>query len=163
MELFCYLGIMSLSLIFSLKRDVISSPYAFFVFWITAYTSLILVVRNTFDADINSYTAAMSGSSLSIYYLKEPVVWLGQRYLFSWLQNPFFVFVISDLLAGLSLFCAFKNFNLPQLENDTSDEDTASINIDRRLNAQRLIPIVKNRNFSHRVEAGKNKIKIKIH
>ena len=114
MELFCYLGIMSLSLIFSLKRDVISSPYAFFVFWITAYTSLILVVRNTFDADINSYTAAMSGSSLSIYYLKEPVVWLGQRYLFSWLQNPFFVFVISDLLAGLSLFCAFKNFNLPQ-------------------------------------------------
>ena len=114
MELFGYLGIMSLSIILSFKRDVISSSRAFFVFWITAYTSLILVVRNTFDSDINTYAAAMSDSSLSIYYLKEPVVWLGQRYLFSWLQNPFFVFVISDLLAGLLLFRAFKNFNLPQ-------------------------------------------------
>lgn len=114
MELFTYLGLTSLSIFFSLKSNVIASSRIFFIFWIAAYTSLVLVVRNTFDGDINTYADTMSSTSLSIYYLKEPVVWLGQRYLFSWLHNPFFVFVICDLLAGLLLFCALKNFSLPQ-------------------------------------------------
>lgn len=114
MELFAYLGIASLTIFFCLRSDLITSSRKFFIFWLAVYTSLILVVRNTFDVDINTYAASMSLSSLSIYYLKEPVVWLGQRYLFSWLQNSFFVFVISDILAGLLLFSALRKFNLPQ-------------------------------------------------
>ena len=78
MELFGYLGITSLSIIFLLSV-MLFLAHALFCFWITAYTSLILVVRNTFDSDINTYAAAMSQSSLSMYYLKEPVVWLGQN------------------------------------------------------------------------------------
>jgi len=101
MELVGYLGIAFLSIIYSFKRVVISSSYVFFIFWATSYISLILIVRSTFDSDINTYAAAMSQSNLSIYYLKEPVVWLGQRYLFSWLQNSFFVFIISDLFDRL--------------------------------------------------------------
>jgi hypothetical protein len=114
MELIYYLGLAVLSIFFSLRRDVISSKRFFFIFWIIAYSLLVLVVRSTFDGDINTYASSMSHSSLSIYYLKEPVVWLGQRYLFSWLQDPFYVFLSTDLFVGLLLFRALKNFNLPQ-------------------------------------------------
>ena len=114
MELNFYLGLALLSIFFSIRRDVIANTRIFFIFWIVAYSSLALVVRNTFDVDIITYASSMSYSSLSIYYLKEPVVWQGQRYLFSWLQDPFYVFVIFDLLAGILLFRALRNFNLPQ-------------------------------------------------
>lgn len=114
MELLFYLGLAVLSIFFSLRRNAVANTRIFFIFWIVAYSSLVLVVRNTFDVDINTYASSMSSSSLSIYYLKEPIVWLGQRYLFSWVQDPLYVFVIFDLLAGILLFRTLKNFNLPQ-------------------------------------------------
>ena len=114
MELFAYLGLALLTIFFCFKSDFIASPRMFFIFWFAVYTSLILVVRSTFDTDIKTYAASMSMSTLSSYFLKEPVVWLGQRYLFLWLQNSLFVFVIFDILAGLLLFRALKEFNLPQ-------------------------------------------------
>ena len=114
MELFTYLGLAFLTVFFSLSRDIVSSRRMFFFIWVVAYIALILVVRTNFDFDMVRYADAMSYSSLSIYFLKEPVVWLGQRYLFSWIQNSFLVFAISDLLIGLVLFRSFRNFNLPQ-------------------------------------------------
>lgn len=114
MELYIYSALTILALVFSLKNNFLSNPPIFFVFWIVAYISLIVVVRKVFDFDIRHYAASMSFKSLSIYYLKEPVVWLGHRYIFSWVQNPYYVFLLSDLLIGLILFQAFVNFKLPQ-------------------------------------------------
>ena len=114
MELVYYIGLTVLSISFSLRRDAISSKHVFFMVWIVAYIALAVVVRKNFDADINTYASAMSYNSMSIYYLREPVVWLGQRYLFSWLQDPFYVFIVTDLLAGILLFHTLKNFCLPQ-------------------------------------------------
>lgn len=114
MELIFYLGLAVLSIFFSIRCNVIANTRIFFIFWIVAYSSLVLVVRKTFDVDINNYASSMSYSSFSIYYIREPIVWLGQRYLFGWLQDPFHVFVIFDLLAGILLFRTLRNFNLPQ-------------------------------------------------
>lgn len=114
MELYFYLGLAVLTIIFSLRHEFISSKILFRTFWISVYISLALVVRANFDADINTYASEMSHSSLTLYYLKEPFFWLGQRFLFNLLQDPFFVFLITDLLVGFLLFRALINFELPQ-------------------------------------------------
>ena len=74
MELVYYIGLTVLSISFSLRRDAISSKHVFFMVWIVAYIALAVVVRKNFDADINTYASAMSYNSMSIYYLREPVV-----------------------------------------------------------------------------------------
>ena len=114
MELACYLAITSLSVLFSAKRYILSNSTVFFLTWSATYISLILIIRSEFDSDIATYAAAMTGSTMSLYYLKEPVIWVGQRYIFSFVQDPYLVFVITDLLTGAILFQALKNFKLPQ-------------------------------------------------
>lgn len=114
MELFIYIGLAIVAIFFSFTEDAFSQSNMFFTFWITAYISLILVVRTTFDFDIRNYAETMTYQSISIYYLKEPIVWLGHRFIYFWVQNPFYVFLLSDFLIGLILFRALKNFNLPK-------------------------------------------------
>jgi len=56
----------------------------------------------------------MSSSSFSFYYLREPVVWIGQRYLYQILGSQEVVFILFDMLALGVLYKAFKNYGLPQ-------------------------------------------------
>ena len=114
MELYCYLVIALLSVVFSINRSLVPNPTIFFLFWLTTYILLVVIVRSTFDSDIATYALAMSQSSMSIYYLKEPVVWLGQRLLFNVLQDQYLVFIVTDLIIGLILYRTFQNFKMPQ-------------------------------------------------
>ena len=114
MELFYYLLVVLFGILFSLKKSLIKNSTVFFVVWFLVYFALVIIVRNKFDVDINTYANLMSSSSLSIYYLKEPVVWLGQRYVFGLTQDAFTVFVIYDVILGVLLYKALINFNVPQ-------------------------------------------------
>lgn len=114
MELLYYGFVALLGLLFSTKRRLIKDTKLFFVVWLTVYAGLSLIVRRQFDVDIEVYASLMSHTSLSLFYLKEPVVWLGQRYLFYYTQDTYTVFFIYDILVGVLLFKVFQNLRLPQ-------------------------------------------------
>lgn len=114
MELNSYLFIILLSIFFSTREKLISSTLLFFVLWFLVYLSLAIVVRANFDRDINVYASAMSYTSTSLYYLKEPVIWLGQRIVYGFTQDHVITFIIFDIFAGVVLFATLKNFEIPQ-------------------------------------------------
>lgn len=114
MELFYYLFIALLGVLFSISNQLVKNPKIFFSIWFASYIGLSLVIRNQFDADIEVYADSMSYSSLSIYYLREPIVWLGQRWLFVYFQSHYIVFFIYDILTGVLLFKAFAKFRVPK-------------------------------------------------
>jgi len=114
MELIFYLTIAMLSVVFSIRHAFILNPCIFFYFWFVIYLLLSILVRQHFDVDINTYAASMHHTEFLFYYLREPVVWFGQRWLFIIIQNELIVFVIFDIVIGLFLYRAFKNFKLPQ-------------------------------------------------
>jgi hypothetical protein len=51
-----------------------------------------------FDVDLVQYTYAMQSDTYSIYYLKEPIFWLGSRVLFSLFNSAEWVFITFDML-----------------------------------------------------------------
>lgn len=115
MELIFYIATVFLSLIFSIRKKLIKGRYIFFslfLFWVILNS--VIVRTSGFDTDITNYSRAMSESSFSVYYLREPVVWIGQRLAYSILGNEVLVFIIFDIIAFLMLYQAFKNFSLPQ-------------------------------------------------
>lgn len=114
MELLVYASVTFAALVFSLNGYLIKNAKAFFAIWYTVYIWLVLTVRNEFDVDINTYADAMLSTSLSFYYIKEPVIWLGQRYLYQYTQDTFSVFVIYDAIVGIILYHALRNFKAPQ-------------------------------------------------
>ena len=115
MESVYYIFLLFVALVFSFDNRHYKNTILFFVIWLVIYVGLALVVRGNFDADIeNTYAPAMSGTSLSLYYLKEPVVWLGQRYLYSYVDSAYAVFIIYDILVGVVLFKALANFRIPK-------------------------------------------------
>lgn len=69
-----------------------------------------LVVRNAgFDADIGNYKDYLEINSFSIYYLKEPVYWLGSRFIYEVTGSPFAVFIFYDVIFfGLILYVTYK-------------------------------------------------------
>lgn len=122
MELIYYLFILIIALIFSIKKELIQNKNIFFIFWISLYILLSIIIRINLSeksGDIYSYSLAMEDGKFLItpsnfYYLKEPIVWYGQRILYAIVQSSKLVFFISDLLIGIVLFSALKIFKLPQ-------------------------------------------------
>ena len=121
MELFIYILVTFFGVLFSLKESLVKDPKLFFFIWFIVYFSLVFIVRNEFDSDINNYASAMNYSfeegfpvALSLHYIREPVIWLGQRYIYGLIENAFIVFIIYDFFLGIFLFKALKNFNLPK-------------------------------------------------
>lgn len=114
MELVAYLSIMMFSFIFSFNRKLIQNSSIFFLFWLLIYVVFVLIVRSKFDSDINTYANSMSLSTFDFYYFREPVVWLGQRYLFGFIKSEFWVFVSFDVIIGYFLFQALDRFKVPQ-------------------------------------------------
>lgn len=114
MELTLYILLTIVGILFSLNKNASKNNGIFFVAWIVLYFILSLVVRIEFDEDIKIYASSMSYTSLSIYYIREPVFWLGQRYLFEYINNSYIVFVVYDVVAGIVLFKAFSNLKVPR-------------------------------------------------
>lgn len=99
MEIFFYFFLVVLAVIsnfFHIYRFSFSSFFIFFTPCIFIYS---FAVRSFgFDVDIEDYASAMAYNSLSLYYLKEPLVWFTQRFLFYYLGDPRVVFYVTDTL-----------------------------------------------------------------
>lgn len=97
------------SVFLSKKNKTVLYFFAFFNFFIFS-----LIVRNSgFDADIKNYEQALNVKSFSIYYLKEPLYWLGSRVIFELSESPIIVFVFYDFIFFTMLFCASIKLKLP--------------------------------------------------
>lgn len=86
----------------------------FLIVWSVFYLCLTLVVRNNFQGDISVYAASFRYSSFSFYYLREPVVWLGGRVLYSLFSDEQLVFVVLDCVVGIFLLSALIRVGAPR-------------------------------------------------
>lgn len=103
----------SISLCFFEFRN--SSSKIFFSLTFLSYSALIFIVRNSgFDNDIEVYSESMAYDYISFYYLREPVVWFLQRFIFNIINDPICVFYISDMLLFLMLFSAYRRIGVPR-------------------------------------------------
>ncbi|WP_417437322.1 EpsG family protein [Idiomarina abyssalis] len=113
-ELITYLLVVIIALTFSvINTSKLSDSVKFLIFMVVS-TGLSLVVRlSNFDTDIQTYAESMRFESLSFYYFREPVVWFGQRFLFSLIGSEFIVFFLFDLLMFTVTYLALRNYRLP--------------------------------------------------
>ena len=109
-----YSVLLIISAFFMVKRKTINSNNLFFCFFIITFAAMSAIMRLTPEGDFTSYTNALRMNSFIFYYIREPVVWLGQRYLFSILQSTYWTFVIFDVMIALVLYKALKRVDLPQ-------------------------------------------------
>ena len=114
MELILYIVINIFALVMCTKRVAIASKKLMLLIWASTYLVMVFTVRAQFDYDINTYALSMEYSSLSLYYIKEPVIWLGQRLLFNITDSSYLTFILTDISAGVILYRALKIFSLPQ-------------------------------------------------
>ena len=114
MELLSYIFIVKMGLVFSTQKYFLRNDFLFFCLWLLVFIGLSLLVRTHYDSDILNYQAAMTIESLSFYYWREPVVWIGMRYLFAVTGSSYCTFFIYDIVAGLSTFLALRRLGLPQ-------------------------------------------------
>jgi hypothetical protein len=111
-ELLVYLYLVLLALLFAiLKLNIL-------IFNIFTFANLIcfsIVVRSIgFDADMGNYAQYLSYKSFSIYYIKEPVYWIGSRFIFEWTDSAFFVFVFYDVIFYIALLYTSTKLKLPK-------------------------------------------------
>lgn len=119
MELSFYFIILLIGIFFSLNQFLIKKERYFFLIWFSIFFSLSLIVRENLLGDIGTYARAMDNPEYKIhaseiYYLKEPIVWFGQRFLYSIFQNPKLVFISTDISMGLILYFTLRNLKVPQ-------------------------------------------------
>lgn len=87
--------------------------YEFFTFF--SFLGLSFVVRYSgFDGDIEVYATALSSTSLSLYYLKEPVFWIFSRYVFEFLGSQELVFVFFDTIVFSIILYVRNRLCLPK-------------------------------------------------
>lgn len=106
-----------LSLIFSgvLFATVKIADSFYYLFSIAIFTVYSFVVRDAgFDADVGNYKEYLEIKSFSIYYLKEPVYWLGSRFIYEYTNSALLVFMLYDFLFFMLLLVATNKLGLPK-------------------------------------------------
>lgn len=115
MELISYATILALAVGFSYRTNPINNTATFYGLATACFLALSLIVRfGGFDADIITYASEMHSSGMQLYYLREPVVWLGHRVLLQLLGSEAAVFVVTDMLCFAAVAAAHRNLRLPQ-------------------------------------------------
>ena len=115
MELLAYLTIFIAALMFSTCPIKIKNPKAFFLIWIILSGLLSFSIRTSgFDVDTAQYARSLAYQNYDFYYLKEPVIWLGMRIVYSFLGDEILTFVFFDLISFVVIFFAFKRLGTPQ-------------------------------------------------
>lgn len=87
-----------------------NKPGLFLYLCFGVVTSLVVRISG-FDVDIQNYSNAMQTISFDLYYAKESLIWIGQSFLYSLLNNNTLVFLIYDLLFFLILYLSLRNFS----------------------------------------------------
>ena len=113
-EIFAYLLVGSIGIVFAFKPTLVAVTSQFQCLWFIVYAILVVIVRSEFDVDINTYARAMEDISFSLYYIREPVVWIGQSLFFRLVGSSYLVFLFYDLIAAMFLFSALVNLNVPK-------------------------------------------------
>ncbi|RBP77387.1 EpsG-like putative glucosyltransferase [Shewanella putrefaciens] len=112
LEMFLFLLLFLFALVLSLIK--LNKVLYFLISFFLLISYSVVVRLAGFDADIGNYSEFLKVDSFSIYYLKEPIYWLGSRYLFKLTGSEFFVFFFYDLIfIGLLLISCGK-LNLPR-------------------------------------------------
>ncbi len=112
-ELYYYFLILLISCILCNSRLVISDKsFAFLYFTLTFFLSLI--IRSKYDFDIINYSVEMEKINFELYYLREPILWYFQSFLYLIVNSSFVVFLISDFILYLIIYKIFIAFKLPQ-------------------------------------------------
>ena len=115
LEFSWYFLLMLMAFFFTIKRKVIvsSNLFLFFYLFLSLVTSVIIRTAG-FDWDIQVYANAMHSKTISTYYLKEPIVWFGMRYLYTIVNSEILVFVIYDVTFYFLFFCSIRQLKYPQ-------------------------------------------------
>lgn len=90
------------------SKDVLLKSIS--VFLLIIYSPIIRT--SGFEIDIITYAEAMKSDSLSIYYLKEPVFWIGSRVVYSFTQSEVITFVVFDYISIYLLYKAFSSLRI---------------------------------------------------
>ncbi|RUO30014.1 hypothetical protein CWE12_08620 [Aliidiomarina sedimenti] len=113
-ELIIYLLIVLIAFWFAIAPHPSMSNGVKFLLYVFVSSCLSIVVRlSGFDIDIATYADSMRFESISFYYLREPVVWFGQRYLYSVLQSDVLVFILFDVFLLICVYASFTKYRLP--------------------------------------------------
>ena len=107
---FCYLFF--LGGMFSLVKV---NDTLFNIVTLISFIGFSFVVRRAgFDADMANYNEFLQIKSFSIYYIKEPVYWLGSRVIFELTESTQFVFMFYDIIFICLLLFVRSALNLPK-------------------------------------------------
>lgn len=113
-ELACYLLFAFVSIYYAVlgKKRLLSKRDEIFLYVLLAF--LIFIVRSNYDVDIQNYATSMQKIRQSFYYLREPIIWQGQAYLYAIFRSTFLVFLVFDAIASFLTVVALKKFRLPR-------------------------------------------------
>lgn len=112
LELVFYVYLLFVAIIFCFVRI---NDKVYYSFTVANFVVLSFIVRYSgFDADIGNYAEYLKINSLSIYYLKEPVYWLGSRVIYSYTNSPITVFLFYDLIFIVTLLLSCSKLKLPR-------------------------------------------------
>lgn len=114
MELLVYALICSAAAVASVFSWRIESLKFGAIFFCLSIIHSVVIRLSGFESDILSYASAMRLTGVpSRYYTDEPVVWLGQRYLYSIVANEAIVFVIYDMMISALVYIGFRSLGAP--------------------------------------------------
>lgn len=112
-ELFAYAATAILALLFAFK--VRMNDQVFFVTWCTWALFLSWVIRYSgFDVDTAVYAKNFKYSYVNFFVLREPVFWIGSRYVYNVVGNPIATFMVFDFLSFLAIAVALRAINAPR-------------------------------------------------
>lgn len=93
----------------------IHSEKIYVAFAAICFIALSVAVRTSqMDADIFKYTEIMPLTTIDAQLLREPIVWIGQKFLYQIIHNSTYNFVIFDIVAFSAVLIAWKGIDLPQ-------------------------------------------------
>ena len=81
--------------------------YCWFILY-AAYSVIVRIMPPTLDMIVYSRALALSPPLLTLYTLREPVVWIGASLLHDLLNDRIATFLIVDILTGLIVFRSMK-------------------------------------------------------
>lgn len=82
--------------------------------FVTLLSFSFTVRLSGFDADMGNYEQYLSYNSFSIYYLKEPIYWLGSRVLYDLTDSAEFVFIFYDIIFFILIIVVRTKLQLPK-------------------------------------------------
>jgi hypothetical protein len=110
-----YLAVLTIAAGFSFNNRVVGDERSFYAFTFGVYLIFSVVIRMSgLDDDIATYVQSFGSTNLEPYYLREPLVWVGLRFINLIARQPVLTMVIADVLVLTLMAAALRNLKAPQ-------------------------------------------------